>query len=138
MTITQTHEESCTTTRPTLWTGAVAAALVASAATTAVAAVLHAAGVSLDVAGDAIPVLAFAQMTLLFSLVGWGIAAGLRRWTGDPHRAWIRTTVVLTACSFVPDLLADAAVSTRLTLMLTHLVAASIVIPVVAGRLSRR
>jgi hypothetical protein len=52
-----------------------------------------------------------------------------------PRTAWIRTTVVLTVLSLVPDVLADAAVRTKMLLMVTHLVAAAIVIPAVARRL---
>jgi hypothetical protein len=37
--------------------------------------------------------------------------------------------------SFVPDVLADAGVATKILLMLTHVVAAAIVIPAVARRL---
>ena len=44
--------------------------------------------------------------------------------------------MVLTALSLVPDVLVDAAVATQLLLMLTHLVAAAIVIPAVARRLA--
>jgi hypothetical protein len=124
--------------RPRLWTGAAGAGVVASAATTVVASLAHTLGVSLDVGGDPVPLPGFATMTLLFSAVGLVIAAGFQRWNADPRRTWVRTAVALTACSFIPDLLADAAVSTRLTLMLTHVVAASIVIPVIAGRLAPR
>jgi purine-cytosine permease-like protein len=124
--------------RPTLWPAALGAALAAAVATTTVAAVAHAAGISLDLGGDPIPLLAFAQVTLMFALVGLAIAAGLRRWANDPRRAWVRTTGVLVLLSFIPDVMADAAVQTKLVLMLTHLVAASIVIPAVASRLARR
>src|SRR2546425_596213 len=47
----------------------------------------------------------------------------------------LATLVALTTLSFVPDVLADAHVSTRLTLALTHVVAAAIVIPALASRL---
>jgi hypothetical protein len=43
--------------------------------------------------------------------------------------------VALTALSLVPDVLADADTSTKAVLMVTHLVAAAIVIPAVARRL---
>jgi len=43
---------------------------------------------------------------------------------------------VLTALSFVPDVTADATTATKLTLMLTHVVAAAIVIPSLAASLS--
>ena len=69
-------------------------------------------------------------------MVGLVIATALRRFAGRPRTAWIRTTVVLTALSFVPDLLVDAAVSTKVLLIVTHLVAAAIVIPAVARRLA--
>ncbi len=122
------------TTRSMLLHG-VAATAVASVATTAVAAAGLAAGVSLDIAGAPIPVTGFAMLTAIFSLVGLGIAALLGRFARHPRRAFVRITVALTALSLVPDVIADAAVSTRLLLMLTHLVAAAIVIPAVARRL---
>ncbi|MFL6158594.1 MAG: DUF6069 family protein [Marmoricola sp.] len=139
-TITSTSASTSTasSTAPRLWRAALGYGVAAAAATTTVAAVAHGAGVSLDVSGEPIPVAAFAQMTLLFTLVGFGIAVGLRRWTHDARTAWIRTTVVLTTLSFVPDLLADAATGTRLTLMATHLVAALVVVPGIASRLPRR
>lgn len=134
----QTQSETLVDAAPrSLWRAAVGAGLVAAASTTVVAAGLHAAGVSLDVKDEPIPVLAFAQMTFLFSILGLGIAAGLRRWAARPRTAWLRTTIVLTALSFTPDLLADAAGATKALLMTTHLVAAVIVIPAVAGRLER-
>jgi hypothetical protein len=113
----------------------VAAAAVAGAATTAVAAAGRAAGISLDVQGAPIPLSGFAVLTVAFSLVGLVIAVALAKWARHPRRVFVRTTVVLTALSLVPDLLADAAWSTRLLLMVTHLVAAAIVIPAVARRL---
>jgi hypothetical protein len=48
----------------------------------------------------------------------------------------VRTTVALTALSLIPDAIADAAVETKGLLMLTHLVAAAIVIPALASRLA--
>ena len=78
----------------------------------------------------------FAVMTVIFSVIGLVIAAALRRFAHHPRTAWIRTTVVLTVLSFVPDALADAAVATKLLLMLTHVAAAAIVIPAIGRRLS--
>jgi hypothetical protein len=46
------------------------------------------------------------------------------------------TTIALTALSFIPDVLADAHAATRLSLMLTHAVAAAVAIPLLAARLS--
>jgi hypothetical protein len=53
-----------------------------------------------------------------------------------PRHTFVSTTLALTALSFVPDLFADAQASTKLTLVLTHVVAASIVIPALSARLA--
>lgn len=114
----------------------VVAAVVASGATMAVAAAGHGAGISLDMSAQPIPVAGFGVLTAIFSLVGVGLAAVLARVARRPRRAFVRTTVVLTALSLVPDVIADAAAATKALLMLTHLVAAAIVIPAVARRLA--
>jgi hypothetical protein len=118
----------------------IVAGLVATAAaglaTSTVAAIGHAAGISLDVSGAPIPVPGFAMLTVVFSLVGLVLAIVLRRFARHSQRAFVRTTVVLTALSLLPDVLADAASGTKLLLMLTHLVAAAIVIPTIARRLA--
>jgi hypothetical protein len=128
-----------TTTTPTagslLRTGAVATA-AAAAATALVAAAGQAVGISTAVSGAPIPASGFAVMTAVFAVVGLGIATALRRFARRPRTAWIRTTAGLTALSFVPDALADAAGSTKALLVLTHVVAAAIVVPAVARRLS--
>jgi hypothetical protein len=123
-----------TSVRPLVRTG-LAATVVASIATTVVAAGGHAAGVSLDISGKAIPLLGFPQLTAIFSLVGLGLAVLFARYAGAPRRTFLRTTVALTALSLVPDAIADAAAPTKGLLMLTHLVAAAIVIPALASRL---
>jgi len=113
----------------------VVGAAVASAATMAVAAVGHAAGISLDMGGVPIPVTGFGVLTAVFSLVGLVLAGTLFYRARNPRRWFVRTTVVLTALSLVPDAIADAGLATKALLMLTHLVAAAIVIPAVARRL---
>ncbi len=113
-----------------------AATVAAAVATATVAAAGQGVGISTDVGGAPIPVAGFAFLTVIFSVVGLGIATGLRRFAGRPRTAWFRTAIALTTLSFVPDLLADAAVTTKLLLMLTHVVAAAIVIPTVARRLA--
>ncbi|MFC4946261.1 DUF6069 family protein [Pseudonocardia sp. GCM10023141] len=118
--------------------GGLVAVVVASAATAIVAAAGQAVGISLDIEGAPIPVSGFAMLTAVFSVIGLVIAAVLRRVARRPRLVFVRTTVVLTALSFVPDLLADAAPATKVLLMLTHLVAAAIVIPAVARRLPAR
>jgi hypothetical protein len=136
MSATYTAVPSVTaTTGPLVGTGVVAAAL-ASGATTIVAAAGHAAGISLDVGGAPIPVTGFAVLTAVFSLVGLVLAAVLSPAARRPRSSFIRSTVVLTVLSLVPDVIADATPATKALLMLTHLVAASIVIPAVARQLT--
>jgi hypothetical protein len=115
-------------------TGLIATA-VASVVTTAVAATGNAAGISLDVDGAPIPVTGFATLTAVFSLIGLALAVALSFRANHPRRAFVRTTVTLTALSLVPDLIAGATPTTRALLMLTHLAAAAIVIPTIARRL---
>ncbi|MGH3243072.1 MAG: DUF6069 family protein [Spirillospora sp.] len=116
--------------------GGLVAAGVAAAATASIAAVGKAAGISVTMGGEAIPASGFAVLTVIFSVVGLVLALVLGRVARRPRGAFVRTTIVLTALSLVPDVLADASTATKALLMLTHLVAAAIVIPVIARRLS--
>ena len=128
---------SVETEAPSVWRTGLKAGAIAAVATTAVAAVAQALDVPIEIAGEAIPLLGFAQATLFFTIVGVLIAKGLVRWTQRPQAAFVRTTVALTALSLVPDITADATSATKVTLMLTHVVAAAIVIPRMANRLAR-
>ena len=76
------------------------------------------------------------MLTAIFSLVGLVLAVVLARFARRPRTAFVRTTVVLTVLSLVPDVIAAATPATKMLLMLTHLVAAAIVIPAIARRLS--
>ncbi|POM22750.1 hypothetical protein BTM25_49540 [Actinomadura rubteroloni] len=116
--------------------GGLAATAAASVATAVVAAVGSAAGISLEIGGKPIPVPGFAMLTAVFSVIGLALALVLARTVRRPRAVFVRTTVALTVLSLVPDVLADASASTKALLMLTHLVAAAIVIPAVARRLS--
>jgi len=133
MTDTRTH--AAPTVLPLVATGLVAA-VGAAAATVAVAAAGHAAGISLDVSGAPIPLAGFATMTVICAIAGLVLAAVLSRVARHPRTAFVRSTVVLTVVSLGPDLLAQATPATKMLLMLTHLVAAAIVIPAVARRLA--
>jgi uncharacterized membrane protein YhaH (DUF805 family) len=123
---------------PVVWKTGLRAGLVAAAATTAVAAAASAAGVPLEVAGEAIPLAGFCQVTLMCVAVGVLVARVVARRARDAERTWVRTAMALTALSFVPDLTAAATTATKLVLMLTHVVAAAIVVPAVADRLADR
>ncbi len=73
---------------------------------------------------------------MVATLVGVVLAIVLARRATRPRRTFVVTTVVLTAVSLVPDVVADATTATRFVLALTHVVAAAIVIPALASRLS--
>ena len=134
-----------TSTTPTLaagrqpvWKHGVAAAVGASITTTVLAAIASAAGVSFaDGTGASIPIAAFAQLTLVFSLIGVGVAAVMARRERRPRATFVRTAVALTALSFVPDLTFGFDAASTATLITLHTVAAAIVIPTLAGRLAR-
>jgi hypothetical protein len=115
-----------------------AAAAAAAAAVTAVAALAMALGVDFELpdGGESIPLLGFTQLAFTFSVVGVLIALAIRRWASRPARTWVRVTVALTALSLVPPFLVDANLVTACTLVLVHLVAAAIVVPVIARRLA--
>jgi hypothetical protein len=142
MSATATFTTSTTTTHPAptaaaapdrtagrvSWKRGLATGFVAATAATAIAGAFQAAGHALSVTDGPIPPLAFAQMVLLSTVVGIVIARHTSRTT------FHRTAVALTVLSCVPDAaLGDGVLSTA-GLMLTHVVAAAIVIP----RLARR
>ncbi|GLY80537.1 DUF6069 family protein [Actinoallomurus iriomotensis] len=129
-----------TTTAPvpakSLIAGGLTTTALAAVATSAIAAAGKAAGISLAVGGAPIPVPGFATLTVIFSVVGLVLALVLARTARRPRTMFVRTTLVLTALSLVPDVLADASAATKALLMLTHLAAAAIVIPAIARRLA--
>jgi len=126
------------TERQSVWKHGVAAAVVASVATTILAAVASAAGVSFaDRTGASIPLAGFPQLTLIFSLIGVGMAAVLARKARRPRTTFVRTAVALTALSYLPDLTFGFDAGSAATLIALHTVAAAIVVPTLAGRLAR-
>jgi hypothetical protein len=62
----------------------------------------HRAGCFADSTGASIPIAAFAQLTLFFSLVGVGIAAVMARTARRPRATFVRAAVALTTLSVVP------------------------------------
>jgi hypothetical protein len=124
--------------RQPVWKHGVGAAVVASVATTVLAATASAAGVSFaDSSGASIPIAGFAQLTLVFSLIGVGMAAIMARKASRPRATFVRTAIALTALSFVPDLTFGFDAGSAATLIALHTVAAAIVVPTLAGRLAR-
>ena len=120
-----------------MWKHGVAAAVVATVATTGLAALASAAGVTFaDRTGASIPIAGVAQLTLVFSLIGVGIAAVMARKARRPRATFVRTAVALTALSFVPDLTFGFDAASAATLITLHTVAAAIVVPTLARRLA--
>ena len=95
----------------------------------------HATGVAVAVGGKQIPVAGFAQFVLVGAVIGIALARLFSRRAQRPRSTFVRTTVVLTALSIVPDLLVQASSGSKLVLILTHAMAAAIIIPTLAARL---
>jgi len=123
-----TSSTSTTTRRTPTWRSGLTTAVAGAAITTAVAAVVRAAGVELGVDGEPIPLLAFAQFVLIGAVIGIVVARHVGRTT------FIRVTVALTALSCVPSLAWGTSAADKVGLVCTHLVAAAIIIPRYARR----
>jgi hypothetical protein len=121
-----------------LWKAGLVSGCAAAVATTVVAVAAEALDVPLEAAGEPFPIYGFAQLTLFFTAIGVLIAKGIARWSAHPRSTFVRTTVLLTVLSCVPDVLISADTATKVTLIATHLVAAAIVIPALAGRLAEQ
>ena len=107
----------------------VVAGLVAAAVTTAVAAAVHAAGVSFEVDGEMIPLVGFAQMTFLGAVIGGVVLAVLNRRSRSARRRFLQTAAALTALSCVPSVTWPDDAATKLALVALHILAAAIVVP---------
>jgi hypothetical protein len=112
-----------------------AAGFVAAIANVALVAGARQLDASVEIQHEAIPLLGFAQVTLVAAIIGIGLAVFARR-ARRPRHTFVVTTVVLSALSMVPPVLVDADVATKLVLWLTHVAAAVIIIPAIARRLA--
>jgi hypothetical protein len=131
-------------TRP-VWLVGVLATLAGAVVTEVFALGARAVGVPMDVAGPGeaeaaeIPVGGFAGGVLFWSIAGIVLAVALARWARRPARTFVVITVVLTALSLVgPAVAPHTATSTQIVLALSHVVAAAVIIPALALRLSHR
>ena len=118
-----------------LWAAGLVSGAVAAVTTTAVAAAARAADIPLAIDEEQIPLFRFAQLTMMCAVIGTVLAVSFAKWARRPHRTFVVTTVALTALSLVPDVVAEATTGSKLVLMLTHVVAAAIVVPALAKRL---
>lgn len=120
------------TTTSTLRRTTVVAGLAGAAAVTVAATAAHAAGVSFEIEGEAIPLVGFAQMTFLGAVLGGLLLAVLNRRSRSPHTSFVRATAVLTALSGVPSVAWPDDAATKVTLVALHVLAAVLVVPALA------
>lgn len=117
--------------RHLLVTGALAG-LVSAIATVLVAAIAKSAGAGLEAHGEPIPIPAFA----FWSIVG-GLAGGLLARAAREPRRFVIVASISAAASCIPALAIPDAASTKAILVLSHLIAASIIIPLLLRQLGR-
>ncbi len=132
MSVTTAISVPTTTARPatSLRRTTLTAGLGAAAVTTAVAAGLHAAGVSFAIDGESIPVAGFAQLTFVGAVIGGLLLSQLNRRSTAARTRFIQVTAVLTALSCLPSVALPDDFASKIALVVTHLVAAAIVVPV--------
>ena len=99
-TLIRTHTTTAPRTAPStagprhrIWRHGLAASVTAAAATTALGALGYADGISFatEPGGAGIPVAGFAQLTLIFSLIGVAMASVMARKARRPHRTFVPT-----------------------------------------------
>ena len=105
--------------------------VLAAAATTALAAILRAAGVPLSVHGQ-IPLAAFAQFTFIGAVMGGVLVALLIRRSTAPRQRFVQIAIGLTALSCAVPLAFADTLASGFALVGLHLVAAAIIVPVLA------
>jgi hypothetical protein len=111
-------------------------AAVAATATTLAAATMRAGGVHLA-AGGRIPLGAFAQFTFAGALLGGLLVAVLNRRSILPRRRFIQIAVAFTALSCLAPAVAGDDVPSKIGLIAIHLLAATIIAPVLARQTTR-
>ncbi|MEU0315502.1 DUF6069 family protein [Nocardioides sp. NPDC006273] len=85
----------------------------------------------------AIPATGLAWAVAELGLIGIIIAVCLARFAKRPRSTWKRTAWTLTALSCVPSLVAVTdSYATNIMLVISHLVAAVVIVPIIAARLS--
>jgi hypothetical protein len=128
------HEPGVRSTQPStrrlVRSGAFAGA-IAAVCTTAVAAIASAAGVSLEIDDEAIPIPAFAWWTLVGAALGVVLARLLR-----VRRRFVVVTTVAAGLSLIPAIAAPDDSATKAVLVVAHLLAAAIIIAILSQRLA--
>jgi hypothetical protein len=96
-----------------------------------VAAIASAADVSLEVDAQAIPIPSFAWWSIIGAALGVVLARLLRE-----RRRFVVVTTVAAGLSLIPAIAAPDDTATKAVLVVTHLLAAAIIIPILSRRLT--
>jgi hypothetical protein len=128
-----------------VWLVGVLAVLAGAVVTEVFGLIARGAGVPMNAASPGetqaaeIPVGGFAGGVVFWSIAGIILAVALARWAKRPARTFTVTTVALTALSLAgPAVAPHTATSTQVILAVSHLVAAAVIIPPLARRLSHQ
>ena len=95
------------------------------------AAIASAAGVSLEINAEAIPIPAFAWWTIIGAVLGIVLARLLR-----DRRRFVVVTTVAVGLSLIPAIAAPDDTATKAVLVGAHILAAAIIIPTLSRRLT--
>jgi heme A synthase len=143
-TIATTRNQPTANPRRPIWPGGVLAGLTGAATLGLYGVLAQAAGVPMRAASPGAaptqPITpgTFAMGVLVCTFWGTVLAVVLARRATRPRRTWTRVSTTLVAISLLFPLAAgQTAMSTKLTLVVGHLIAAVIVIPLLARRLAR-
>ncbi|MBO0869474.1 MAG: hypothetical protein J2P15_12995 [Micromonosporaceae bacterium] len=130
--------------RTPVWLASVLAVLAAAVATELYGLAARGTGIPMAAgsigASSAAPITVgmFAMGTVICGFWGTILAVLIARFAKHPARTYLSAAVVLTAVSLVAPLTAgDTALSTKLMLLIAHLLAAGVIIPIVTRRLAR-
>lgn len=121
-----------TATTPSLRRATTTSGLAGAAVTTAAAAAVHAVGVSFEIDGEMIPLLGFAQMTLIGAVLGGLLLTSLNHWSRRPRARFLQASVALTVVSCVPSVALPDDTSSQVALVALHVLAAAIIVPALA------
>lgn len=84
-----------------------------------------------------IPLVGFAQMAFLGAVIGAVLLAVLNRRSRDAGRRFLQATVALTVLSCVPSVALPPDAATKMALVVMHVVAAAIIVPLLARHADR-
>jgi peptidoglycan/LPS O-acetylase OafA/YrhL len=113
------------------------AGVAGTVATSAFAAITHAAGVPFEIDGEPIAVLGFATMTVLGAMLGGILLALMNRYSAQPRRRFLQITAALTALSCIPSLALPPDTASKIALVASHLLATAVIVPILARNAHR-